>query len=911
MAESLASLIRANAGPTLAAFERLAPPPTESVLAAELAARTAPGDVVLDLHARGGWVARNAIGALRRAYSWESSPLTRLLAEVVLRPPDLRHFDAAVSTLAAYPRGDVGLRQALTEPFTSRCPTCGRPVVVDEFIWDGNADAPSRKVFRCSFCRDLARGQEQRTAPADDDDAARARALETRPREWRLLHARFPVPQPDHPLPAQLLALFTPRTLVALEAITARIETDLRAAPITAAMRLALVLSFIPLSRLNSYPGRAAALRIYNGRVKLPAERQWRERNPWMVFEEGCRQVRTFVQRIEVTTGSFQPRPGEDLAALIDGTANVVLRTGSPDTPENMPTLAPARSHLPGRLDPRSRVRLVLTQLPVHWSTENLSFAYLATSLAVGHQAAAGLPLDGIFGAPARNEWARVASSLRSSLIAVRPVLAPDAAAVVVLDAGAAESMVAGVLGGVGAGYRLHSAVLAESDAQMSGILEFDLGDPDAVDDRQAPLAGLPRADPGKPFELSAVQQAVSGVAVAALQARGEPAAFERLLGEVLIGLDRLGHLRRLVSVRSLGNGGAAVDGEVEPVPLPEAEPGNGAQPSEADAAAETDPSAEPGEPVAEVADEASSPEWAIDGPSSADHLRLFMDIVMAELRRPDHGRLVELEAGRWWLRDAADISAARAPLSDRLEWAIFGLLSTAQRIDEQSFYDRVARLFRGHDAPDRELVQRILDSYRDPSAPPTELRTLDSLGQRHEEHGTLVGMLVEYGHRLGLRCWTSAREQRRRYRSGTVGDLLGDDERRTYLPLVTPGDPHALEAMDCIWYVRGKATFLFEVEWTAMLAEPLLKRGPLIPTDEKLVRFLVIPPERGELVRIKLARSPVLREALQAGNWHILKSNHLRRLFAAEEADLELMAPLLGLDPEVERQPEQLPLFQ
>ncbi|HSH21144.1 MAG TPA: hypothetical protein VK992_00825, partial [Candidatus Caenarcaniphilales bacterium] len=76
-------------------------------------------------------------------------------------------------------------------------------------------------------------------------------------------------------------------------------------------------------------------------------------------------------------------------------------------------------------------------------------------------------------------------------------------------------------------------------------------------------------------------------------------------------------------------------------------------------------------------------------------------------------------------------------------------------------------------------------------------------------------------------------------------------------------------------------------------------------------VRFLVIPPERTELVRLKLQRSPVLREALAAGNWHILKSNHLRRLTAAEEAGLDQLGPLLGLDPEVERQPEQLALFQ
>ena len=34
---------------------------------------------------------------------------------------------------------------------------------------------------------------------------------------------------------------------------------------------------------------------------------------------------------------------------------------------------------------------------------------------------------------------------------------------------------------------------------------------------------------------------------MAVLQLRGEPARFERILGEVLLGLDHLGHLRRLV----------------------------------------------------------------------------------------------------------------------------------------------------------------------------------------------------------------------------------------------------------------------------------------------------------------------------------------------------------------------------
>jgi hypothetical protein len=142
------------------------------------------------------------------------------------------------------------------------------------------------------------------------------------------------------------------------------------------------------------------------------------------------------------------------------------------------------------------------------------------------------------------------------------------------------------------------------------------------------------------------------------------------------------------------------------------------------------------------------------------------------------------------------------------------------------------------------------------------------------------------------------------------VGDLLSDEEQRAYLPLIAAGDVATLEALDCMWYLRGKATFLFEVEWTALLTEPLLKRGPRIPAADTVVRFLVVPSARVELIRYKLAHSPLLRRALDEQNWHILKSEHLRRLVAREDADLDMLGPMLGLDPEIEREAEQLPLF-
>ena len=108
-------LSRAEPGFTLPAFERMVPPPAPELVGARLEANSAPGDIVADLFGRGGWVARAAIDRQRRAFSLESSPLTRLLAEVVLRPPDLRHLDAAFQALSASPNKDSSLRLSIAD----------------------------------------------------------------------------------------------------------------------------------------------------------------------------------------------------------------------------------------------------------------------------------------------------------------------------------------------------------------------------------------------------------------------------------------------------------------------------------------------------------------------------------------------------------------------------------------------------------------------------------------------------------------------------------------------------------------------------------------------------------------------------------------------------------------------------
>jgi hypothetical protein len=329
---------------------------------------------------------------------------------------------------------------------------------------------------------------------------------------------------------------------------------------------------------------------------------------------------------------------------------------------------------------------------------------------------------------------------------------------------------------------------------------------------------------------------------------------------------------------------------------------------------AEPDASDEPTAADAETPDVADRPprpraRRGADHETPSDPVDRLVGLIRDELGRPTQRRLVEIEPGRWWLADRDDLAEAAVPLADRVEWAVFSLLSTAGPLSETAFYERIASLFGGHDMPDHGLVQACLESYRSLASTPERLITTDELLGRSQEHTDILATIAEAGHRLKMRVWIGRREQTRRVGSGTLADLLDDGEKNAHLGIISPA-AEELADVDCIWYVRGKVGFLFEVEWTAMLGEPLLRKHAGIPPDDGLIRFLVIAPERAELVRYKLARSPLLRAALEAGTWHIVKANHLRAFLEREPLDLADLEPYLGLDPSIERSAEQMALF-
>ncbi|MEX2184823.1 MAG: hypothetical protein WEC14_10280 [Chloroflexota bacterium] len=914
---------RIDPGAALPAFDRLAPPPPVAQLISMIDAHTGPGDVVADLAGRGGWVARAALDRQRRAVSIESSPLTRVLAEVVLRPPDVRHLDAAFQGMAASPRGDSSLKVSISDLFATRCATCGRTLVVDEVVWEtggggpaGDRPIPVERHYRCTVCRDQRGGSESRQAPLDPEDETRALADvgAVAARTW--LADRLPPVDGAPTLADELIDLHTDRQLVALVAIMERIEGDLRAAPVLATLRLAFLHTILAASRLAGASGRTPALRIIGGHVRLPAADRFPERNPWLAFEEAFRLVRGFIQRLEGgPMGPLQARLGEDLRALGEGAATAVLAMASPSASR---VLGPGMTG-DGRPMGGPRIRLVLGQPPVRPSLGRLAAAYHGTAWVLGREAAALLPVGALAETSLRVPWSWQSVAIGRALTDVEPSLARDGRVVQLVDGGP-EAVAAVAIGAASAGYRLALARLANPDGDGVGTVEMippgavvppgprnranvalppvpgGPGDPDLV-----PGPGLfapPERYDRRPFSSTEAARIVTESAVETLRARGEPARFERLFGEILVGLDRSGQLRRL-----------ATGWRQTPDAPPDA-------PQVAPDAPQVAPDAVVrGRTAGDDARHEGHIATSVDASSSglaADPVERLLTLIRDELGRPTQHRLTEIEPGRWWLGDRDDRDAAAPPLADRVEWGVFSLLSTAGPLSESAFYERIATMFTGHDLPDETLVRACLDSYRHPTSTPDRLSTADDLLRRSHEHAALVGDIADAGHRLGMHVWISKREQGRRdpRTGGMLGDLLDERERHGYLGGISKSVDDLAE-VDALWYVRGKVAFAFEVEWTAILGETLLRRHARIGPDERLVRFLVIAPERTDLLRHKLERSPLLRQAMDDGGWHVIKWPHLRAFLAAERPDLDALEPLIGLDPVVERSGEQMPLFE
>ena len=162
---------------------------------------------------------------------------------------------------------------------------------------------------------------------------------------------------------------------------------------------------------------------------------------------------------------------------------------------------------------------------------------------------------------------------------------------------------------------------------------------------------------------------------------------------------------------------------------------------------------------------------------------------------------------------------------------------------------------------------------------------------------------IAQLGRRLGFKIWIGRHRQRRR----ELAELMTDAERRVYLPVHVRGSPEAVADLDCVWYDRGRMVFMWKIEWTARLHPTLVTLGEAIPDGERLFRFLVVPEERRDLIRLKFQRAPMLAGLAQQRAWRLVKYAPLRAFALQEQVDLNGLEPLIGLEPSVEQAGHQL----
>ncbi len=293
-----------------------------------------------------------------------------------------------------------------------------------------------------------------------------------------------------------------------------------------------------------------------------------------------------------------------------------------------------------------------------------------------------------------------------------------------------------------------------------------------------------------------------------------------------------------------------------------------------------------------------------------ADPVEALLGLIGDGLATVGRDRLVEVAPGRWWLADRRDRDAAAVPLSDRVEWAVYSLLSTAGPLSETAFLQRIAGIFSGQDLPDEALVRACLQSYRSRASTADRIVTGDDLLGRAQDHSEVIAMLAEIGPpprpvRLDRPARAGPPDRTR-----PAGGLA----RRARA--AGSADPHQPGGR------RRRATST--ASGTSGAGWPSCSRssGPRCSASRSSVATPGSRRTTGSSGSSSSRRSGPSSSATswsgrrcsakrsERDNWHVLKWNHLQAFLAREEMSLEALEPYLGLDPVVERSGEQLGLF-
>jgi len=252
----------------------------------------------------------------------------------------------------------------------------------------------------------------------------------------------------------------------------------------------------------------------------------------------------------------------------------------------------------------------------------------------------------------------------------------------------------------------------------------------------------------------------------------------------------------------------------------------------------------------------------------AGDHVDRLLALVRDALSGTEGRRLVRLDEDRWWLGDRADRDTAAVPLADRVEWAVYSLLSTAGPLSEAQFLDRITGLFTARTSPTSRSsapASTLPEPGLDARSPVHHRRRGQAQPRARGADRPPRGPGPPPGVRLldrGAPAVATLPRRAARRPPGRPG------AGRPAVPRSRAG--RGLEGRGRDLYVRGRAVPV-EIEWTAMLGRHRAAAARAIPPGRAPGAVLVgCRSERSSPA--KLERSPALRAELETGRWHLLR---------------------------------------
>jgi hypothetical protein len=242
-----------------------------------------------------------------------------------------------------------------------------------------------------------------------------------------------------------------------------------------------------------------------------------------------------------------------------------------------------------------------------------------------------------------------------------------------------------------------------------------------------------------------------------------------------------------------------------------------------------------------------------------------------------------------WWLKAKG---YPRRPLGDRLERAVYQILTDRRDCSHEDLCDDVYSRFPGIFTPPPGLVQACVDSYarRDDTSDSWNLRPEEEAANLADERAEALKLLLQVGQRLGYQVSLSKR-------CGPQLSTGTDPISRVRLP----------RGLDVSWDSEWAGPHIFAFKQTTRLGDILSHGGR---SHSEAHRYIVIADRRLDLLRFRMESEVLLRRALNEAEWQFIKLKHLRDLAAKKHLERPDLDQIVGLAPLVERPEAQLPLF-